>query len=188
MIIQIDTTNLEKDKLSPEEIMYLLYTVTKNEIFNDAFNLVSNKFEFLEESAYIKYIKNVPELRYKALDTIKIIESKPQNNFEEFIEMYRNLFKGKKLGSMGDKNAIIKKMQEFKLKYPQFNEENILIATEKYIDSCRKSNYKYLQRADYFIFKNSDGSKSGNISNLATWCEETENMDTEKGPNLLQIL
>ena len=69
---------------------------------------------------------------------------------EEWIQEYRQLFKGIKPRSMGDPNACLKKMDKFLSVYPQYSKKQILAATENYIRSTEPT---YIMQADNFIFK-----------------------------------
>jgi len=91
-----------------------------------------------------------------------------------FISKFRELFKGKKMGSMGTLGTVIKNMEDFRATYPQYTTEHILKASEAYVKSCSNDGYKYLQQADYFIFKNQDFSRVNKSSRLLQWCEEIE--------------
>jgi len=67
---------------------------------------------------------------------------------------------------MGDRNTLILNLKQFKVMYPQYSEEIILKAIENYIyRESKNSNYKYLQKAHYTVFKN-------NQSRLAALCED----------------
>jgi len=93
---------------------------------------------------------------------------------ELWIEEYRELFKGKKAGSMGTRSACIKKMDKF-IKETGNSREVIMSATQRYINSNRENGYSYLQQADYFIYKNENyGGSALETSKLATYCEEIE--------------
>ncbi len=91
-----------------------------------------------------------------------------------FITKFRELFKGKKMGSMGTLGTVVKNMEEFRATYPEYTTEHILKATESYVKSCANDGYKYLQQADYFIWKNQDFSRVNKTSRLLQWCEEIE--------------
>lgn len=94
------------------------------------------------------------------------------NKVTDWIEEYRSLFKGKKLGAMGSQIACVTKMQKFLKDYPQFADKDlILAAAKKYINSEARSNYIYLQRADYVISKKDSDSVN---SRLAAFCEEVQ--------------
>lgn len=91
-----------------------------------------------------------------------------------FVHKYRTMFKtiSEKSGIMGDRNACIDKFKRFFKKYPEFSDrELILSAAKKYIQSESRHNYRYLQRADYFIFKQENSSRIES-SRCASFCEE----------------
>lgn len=69
---------------------------------------------------------------------------------KDWIQDYRNLFKGVKPRSMGDPNACIKKMDKFLAVYPQYSKEQIFAAAEHYISNTQPT---YVMQADNFIFK-----------------------------------
>lgn len=96
-----------------------------------------------------------------------------EDEIPNLVEEYRKLFEGLRLGSMGSKSSCINKMKKF-LKYnPKTTKEEIIKATQTYIDSF-KGDYTYLQQADYFINKN-EGSR------LETWIEEIRKNDNPLG-------
>lgn len=167
---------------------FILYKKYNSEIDFDIYSGPYDLFQ-LEADKYIKITNDYPfdfELRQKAIDLIKRIEGefpKPViqkiDNIEEFVDEYRELFKGLKPGAMGDKNACIKKFERFMKEYPQFSKNVILNATKKYIDTeGNNSNYKFLQKAHYFIYKQV-GTKDNEVSNLASFCEEVGEVEEE---------
>lgn len=91
----------------------------------------------------------------------------------EWIDEYRKLFSGLKLGSMGDRKSCINKMQEFLTDNPQYNQEIVMLATKLYISGV--TNYTYLMKADNFISVSKDNTKVGRRSELAVYCEEVVN-------------
>lgn len=137
---------------------------------------------------YVSYINGLIKLGYIInkeadnydLSTLILNKSKLKKLLGEletsefWIEDYRELFKGKKAGSMGTKGACVKKMDKF-IKETGHSKEVIMSATQRYINSNRENGYSYLQQADYFIYKNESYSGSAiETSKLATYCEEIE--------------
>jgi hypothetical protein len=90
------------------------------------------------------------------LDDDEILESE----VESWIDEYRGIFKGKRVGSMGDRAACVDKMTRFLSAYDQFTKADILEAAKLYVQSQAPS-YKYLMQADYFVQKKDD---SGNVT------------------------
>lgn len=96
-------------------------------------------------------------------------------DFEKFIDNYRLKFKGKKLGVMGDKNALREKMIRFLNIYHYYSCDHILNAIQLYINSCAKDNYLYLTQAHYTVYKKTSKEE---VSILAAFCEELEEGET----------
>jgi hypothetical protein len=90
------------------------------------------------------------------------------------------MFKGKKPGAMGDRNACIVKMKELFLRRPDLTQEKVLRATEKYIQVESNQRWKYLMQADYFISKNQGNTRDGRVSKLEAYCDE---LDTNEPQN-----
>lgn len=89
---------------------------------------------------------------------------------DDFVTTFRSLFKGLKPGSMGYAQGVKVKLDRF-MKEHQTTEEEILTATRAYLNSLES--YKYLQQADYFIYK-----KEGNgaeVSRLSAFIDEVRN-------------
>ena len=94
--------------------------------------------------------------------------------FDEFIEEYRNLWKGLKVGSLGSYKTCYDKMKRWVSENPNYSKDDILKAARIYIKSL--DNYQYLQQADYFIFKK-DGKDEN--SRLSAFIDEHEPNNTD---------
>lgn len=151
--------NLESD-LSPNAqvlLVHLLKTSVKGKFLTDEF-LDKTKDELVEKG----YLLSKKEMVFsKAKLSGFQIES-----VEDWIEEYRKLFKGVKIGVMGDPKACLNKMKEF-LSENNYTKQQILDATKKYIAT---TDPRFLQQADYFISKRmGDGVLT---SRLRNYCEE----------------
>jgi hypothetical protein len=74
---------------------------------------------------------------------------------------------GLRVGAMGDKMALIDKLVKwFKKTGFKYSWEQVIKATKRYIEQCAREDYKYLQAADYFVYKE-------NRSKLSSLIEET---------------
>jgi len=104
------------------------------------------------------------------------IENK-MSEIEDFVKEYRLLFKGKKEKAMGDSHACPFKMALFMLVYPQYSQEDIINAARKHIESNKANNYRYMRRADYFIFKQEEFDGRKMIT--STLLSVLEDSDTE---------
>lgn len=159
----IDTENY----LTPD-LQYLLYLYNQKEhekIIEFENKTDKNYKNILVEEGYLTSDLKINKLKSSKVNSI-------ENFITDLIPDFRNKFKNKKTGAIGDINSINKKFIKFFKDYPNFlDKEIILSATDRYINSCRNDNYKYMMQADYFIFKNkNDGG--GTTSTLATYCEE----------------
>ena len=111
---------------------------------------------------------------YKEKEIIKKSNRVINEGFNEFIEEYRNLWKGLKVGSMGSPMACKEKMLRWMGENPNYSKEDILKAAKIYINSL--NNYQYLQAAHYFIYKK-DGKEED--SRLSAFVEEKEVDNTD---------
>ena len=111
---------------------------------------------------------------YKEKKIIKKSNRVINEGFDEFIEEYRNLWKGLKVGSMGSPMACKEKMERWMKENPNYSKEDILKAAKIYINSL--NNYQYLQAAHYFIYKK-DGKEED--SRLSAFVEEKEVDNTD---------
>lgn len=191
---------LEDKALSPNAL-FILYTISNNKALNninddeyiDAVNLLQERkfikitntknlgFNLrLAGEELIKEINNINTSKEQVVkEVIKEVVKKPKDESKEltdeisnWIDDYRALFKGKKIGSMGDKNGCLSKMVRFFNEYPEHaDKDKIFRATTKYIDAeGLNSNFKYLQQANYFIFKQTSNKEE--TSRLASHCDE----------------
>ena len=111
---------------------------------------------------------------YKSKKVVKKSTRIISEGFDEFIEEYRNLWKGLKVGSMGSPMACKEKMLRWMGENPNYTKEDILKAAKIYINSL--NNYQYLQAAHYFIYKK-DGKEED--SRLSAFVEEKEVDNTD---------
>ena len=111
---------------------------------------------------------------YKSKKVVKKSTRTISEGFDEFIEEYRNLWKGLKVGSMGSPMACKEKMLRWMGENPNYSKEDILKAAKIYINSL--NNYQYLQAAHYFIYKK-DGKEED--SRLSAFIEEKEVDNTD---------
>ena len=111
---------------------------------------------------------------YKEKKVVKKSNRVINEGFDEFIEEYRNIWKGLKLGAMGSPSACKEKMLRWMKENPNYSKEDILKAAKIYINSL--NNYQYLQAAHYFIYKK-DGKEED--SRLSAFIEEKEVDNTD---------
>lgn len=173
----LDTNKLENVGLTPEQVLFILSIFYRCNFKWDN----SADVKHLEELKYIKIIGSRIILRKPSLDLLeslknndkleKVVSYVTQDEIKERIQEYRNIFKGLKIGSMGSKNSCIEKLQKWVKENPEYSFDDILKAANIYIESL--SSYQYLQRADYFIYKQ---DKNGSInSSLSAYIDEINN-------------
>lgn len=97
---------------------------------------------------------------------IPLFKEKIHEVKQEFIDEYRELFKGIRIKSMGNRQDCIEKMKRFRETYPQYSEEDIIKATKYYISH---TDPRFTRYANYFIFKRENGIE---LSDLLTILEE----------------
>lgn len=183
----LDLNFLKELGIRPHDFL-LLIELNQGEESSDFYE----DYEWLQDNGYIKLIGEDFIIREKGkllLDFLSI-ESNYSNykekkiikksnriineGFDEFIEEYRNLWKGLKVGSMGSPMACKEKMERWMKENPNYSKEDILKAAKIYINSL--NNYQYLQAAHYFIYKK-DGKEED--SRLSAFIEEKEVDNTD---------
>lgn len=137
-------------------------------------------FELLKKTKLIKslemrgYIQNVNGeyiISEKLQETIDNV-----SDTDWILEEYRPRFSSEatgEAGKMGDSTAVVFKMKKFMLSHPEVTKQEILAATDLYIESV--TNKKYLKQADYFIFKKESHTDESEVSTLSIWLEELRN-------------
>ena len=183
----LDLNFLKEQDISPEEFLVLIG-------LNNNLDIEHSKswFTSLEQKGFIK--RNLSEVilrekskllldflsiessysDYKSKKVVKKSNRVINEGFDEFIEEYRNLWKGLKVGSMGSPMACKEKMLRWMGENPNYTKEDILKAARIYINSL--NNYQYLQAAHYFIYKK-DGKEED--SRLSAFVEEKEVDNTD---------
>jgi hypothetical protein len=114
--------------------------------------------------------------------TPKIYEEIP------WLEEFAQKFSRQNLGFSGkvtDKKTTLQKMHKFLETY-DFTKEEILAATDMYIDSLKRSgSIKFIRTSGYFISKIIDGVQQ---SDLASWCDEYRNTGSKGNYNSRGII
>lgn len=89
------------------------------------------------------------------------------SDYIQLAEQIRGKFKGLKALSMGDRQDCINKTKRFLKEHPKYSFDEILAATDYYIENTPP---KYIRRANYFLYKHT--AKGEELSELATILEE----------------
>lgn len=99
------------------------------------------------------------------LKSSRIIKSEVKERVSEFRELWRGL----KPGAMGGKQACIDKLNKWMLINPEYIFDDIIKAAQLYL-STEGQNLRFLQRADYFIYK--QDSHRNEMSRLSAFIDE----------------
>jgi|688.fasta_scaffold65876_3 hypothetical protein len=171
----LDYDLIQEQNLSIDEFMFLL------NFYNDVdYNWNINMLNNLQEKQFIK--KGQDEkiiLREKAkllidfisIDKISSINNKKQfkrspraltEGIDQFVNDFRQKWKGLKPGSMGSEQACKDKLIRWMELNPKYSKEQILNAVDIYLKSL--NNYTYLQQADYFIYKKEGKDEHSRLS------------------------
>lgn len=177
---------LEEIDVSVIEFLYLYYLYSKN---NFGLDFDEIDVEELEEKKLVKRItKHKTILRQQSIELIEFSLIEADISFkkrkkkiarsaraitsmiEDFVDEYRELWRGRKAGSMGSRTACVQKLTRWIKENPQIQKEQIMQAAKLYLDTEGR-NSTYLQRADYFIYKQEGSSKIEN-SRLSAYIDD----------------
>ena len=187
--IILDAEVLAKNNLSINEFLCLLkiYFSELNEdidyedLYTHYQSLESKKFIkiTIKEENDIKSIKYILREKSKVLiensftdkkvsvkkDSIKKKLSQRFINdaVEEGIAEYRSKWRGLKPGSMGSPKNCKDKLKRWMLENPEYTFDDILKAVSIYINQFN-GDYRFLQQADYFVFKKDGKEESSRLS------------------------
>lgn len=107
----------------------------------------------------------------------KVSKRHVSKEVEEHVQEYREKWRGLSLGMMGSPKSCKEKLTRWMHENPEYTMQNILKAADIYIKTFN-GEYKYLQQADYFIFKKTGREES---SRLSAFIEEIEVKQFEEG-------
>lgn len=93
---------------------------------------------------------------------------------DEFLDLFPKGVQTAGYYVRGDRRSCVANLRKFVKKYPEYNKDIILKATENYIERCRRKEWAYMQIAQNFVMKNTN-------STLAAECQhiiESGNVET----------
>ncbi len=190
--ITINFKLLEDNDITINEYLNLYKIHFDNTETNFKYEDMYSHYQSLEIKGFIKIIVTVADdvrivtylLREKAnlliqdSTTVKLRKTKkaPVDNnvlilVENNINSYRSLFKPLKRGAMGSPEGCKTKLTRWLTNNPIYTFEDIINATKLYIKEF-EGDYRYLQQADYFIYKKEGVDEQ---SRLSTYVEELSN-------------
>ena len=162
----INISKLIESNMSLEQFVFcMLYTKREHKMINQlaeySFAIptegLKNLVESLAEDGWVKIVGDdwsrdvVPLTKFLDLFRSAAVEQ-AVNDIASWIDQYRAMFRVR-AGHMGDSRGVLDKMTKFIRKNPQYSKDQILAATQRYIESCAGDNYRFLMHADYFIYK-----------------------------------
>lgn len=183
---------LEEININISEFLFISNMYFKDEIDIPYNNIDTEK---LQQQQYIKKIRDNNEdiiiLRSKSIELIestyvnteislnnkkatKVSKSKRfiNNEVDERAIEFRNKWKGLRPGSMGSLKSCKQKLSRWMKENPEFSFDEILKAVDMYMDSGVLNDVRFLQRADYFIFKQNVNKEEQ--SSLSAYIEEID--------------
>lgn len=192
--ITINFKVLENNELSINEFLCLLKIHLSNNGVNMDYEDLYSYYQSLEKKKYIKITVSVINderkikynLREKAnllIKTLfkddkkvskKVVNKQLETLVTDNINAYRSLFKPLRRGAMGSPEGCKTKLIRWFSNNPNYTFEDVVNATKLYIKEFN-GDYRYLQQADYFIYKK-DGKDE--MSRLSTYVEELDNNET----------
>lgn len=185
---------LEVNNISINEFLCLLKIYFSNDDVDINYEDLYHNYQSLENKKYIKITIEIVEdekrikytLREKAKliletsfnDYDKVSITKKRNVSDKYIDRlvsdkvkdYRQLFKAtNKRGAIGSPEGCKSKLKRWMKNNPEYTFDDILKATKLYIQELN-GDYRFLQQADYFIYKKGGGRDE--LSRLSTYVEE----------------
>ena len=159
----------------------------EDDLYHNYQSLEEKKFikiqvEILEDKKKVKCIlRRRAELVIEASfnDYEKISITRKRNTSDKYIERvvsdrlkeYRLLFKPLRRGAMGSPEGCSAKLKRWLKNNPERNFDDIIEASKLYIASLN-GDYRYLQQADYFIYKKVGKDE---VSRLSAFIDELDN-------------
>lgn len=166
MKIIIDTDNLEKLKISPNEYVYL---------YIKKFNLLINiKNEVIEKRLIEKGFIN------KEGKVVLPFENEIETDWiTEWIELWpKGVLKATGYPVSGNEKEVRKRLIRFMLEYPDFNKDIIMQATKNYLETRKQKGWAFTQKNMKFIKDRDTGSE------LARWCEAIDSHEPLQDNNV----
>jgi len=178
---------LKAFNISVEEFLFL-YSISEKSIINT--NNID--LEKLQQQQLIKIIKadeKIYILREKAIELIEFLTIEIEGSIESNkktikkserainkdirgrLPEFRDKWKGLKPGSMGSIKSCEMKLTRWMKENPKYSFDDILRAATIYLEGLN-GDYRFLQRADYFIFKQENNREES--SRLSAFIDEID--------------
>lgn len=182
MRLTIDTKACENNNLTIDEFL-VLYLNAKNVDIQKTMDSIVEK-DIAGRDLFNQNNLILSSKSRKLVDNVILESDKTvQNNAERIKELAQKLrdmyIPGKKLGTQDyfkcSSSEVEQKLKRFFAEYGEFTDEQIIGATQRYIDSFN-GNYRFAQLLKYFISKKLDGEKG---SRLLVYIENEDNNQVE---------
>lgn len=109
-------------------------------------------------------IQNVTGVKLK-----KFITPIGEESLDELVKIIRKRFEGLRPYSMGDKHDLKRKLVRFFKEYPEYTVQDILQATDHYLEN---TNPVFIRRANYFVYKIIGKSERSDLLNCLSELKE----------------
>ena len=187
----IDFNLLEELNISVNQFLFLYNLYSDDNIFKII--ITDDEEKYLENKKLLKIVNGICYIRQESIDIIELLTVETSNkvsNKKEVkksnriisedvnnrIEEFRNLWKGLKAGSMGSLKSCKDKMTRWMKENPEYSFDEIIEAAKLYLRT-EGMNLRFLQRADYFIYKQSNNREEE--SRLSAYIDDIDNNDDE---------
>lgn len=183
----IDFKLLEELDITINQFLFLYNLYLNDNIFEIVISEEEEKD--LQNKKFVKLYHGNNELRQSAIDLIELLTIDSNSKLEEDknikksdravnleikdrIQEFRGLWKGLKPGSMGSLQSCKDKLTRWMKSNPEYSFDDIIKAAKLYL-STEGMNLRFLQRADYFIYKQENNREES--SRLSAFIDEIDN-------------
>jgi hypothetical protein len=165
------------EKLNYQPKLELLEVLQEKQFLKIIKNETDEKIILREKSKLLIELVNIDRVCSTNKKVIKKSDRLVKEEVNSFIREFRLKWKGLKSGSMGDPKACYEKMCRWMRENPEYTKDQIMKAADIYINTI--DSLKYLQRADYFIYKKEGTDEHSRLSAFIDEEEILENWTTE---------
>lgn len=159
-LINLDTDMVDIDKLENKRLI---------KVYDNSLALRQDGINLIE-MLLIDNNKTIKEENKNIKKSDRLINEEVNNNIKEFRELWRGL----KPGSMGSLQSCKDKMKRWIKNNPEYSFDDIINAAKLYLNTEGR-NIRFLQRADYFIYKQSNNREEE--SRLSAFIDDTAETD-----------
>lgn len=189
----IDFKLLESLDITVIDFLHLYNFHNNDNIFDIKLN--DDTLSNLESKRLIKHYNSNIVVRQSGLDLINMLTVETEieinqpkkvvkksnrvidNDISDRVDEFRSLWKGLKPGSMGSLKSCKTKLTRWMKENPEYSFDDIIKAAKTYLNTEGR-NIRFLQRADYFIYKQENNKEES--SRLSAYIDDIDfDNDTE---------